>query len=516
MAVAYVASAGGSGNLGGDPTVTKPGSVVDGHLLVAFVCTSNGAANAPTAPSGWSTHGSSLSADFRIDWKIASSEPSSWVWSTPGISNAWVVVMVFSGVDTSNPFGEILGTNAGNGTGNIDLTGLTPTATYLVNVVTKAVNSGTWTPPGSVTEDFDFTVGGGLNYSVAGGHETVTAGVGTGTRSWDPSNTGNNLRAGYLFTINPTPIPATVNPPAAASTAGGSAPAASATASPAGALATATAGALVPTVISQPPDIVVPAAAASATALAPKVGPDVTAPAAAASATALAPKVGPDAAPAPAAATAGGLVPVVSADARVDVPAASATATPGSGVIAAGSATMYPPTAQAIADGPNPVISSGASLSAPAAAAAAEAIVPSVGAHVSIQPAPAAATAAGPVPVVSAGASLSAPAAAAAAGAIVPNVGAHATRTPPPAAATAAGHAPVLTAFSRLYPPPAQAQAFNRPPAVNLAAADSKVYIKENGRKFTLIENPRQHVHHDRQRQVEKTEHSRTWTLTEV
>jgi hypothetical protein len=190
MVVELVASscAAAAGQLGGNPTITKPGSVADGHFLLAFVNSTSGATNGPAAPSGWLA-GPLLDTDCRLDYKFASGEPGSWAWDTPGVSNGTVIFAAFSGVDTSNPFGdvELLHTS---GNGNIDIPSVDATLAtlYLVSMAQKAAN-GTFTHPSGMTEDFDATTSGAFAYASGVAHETLAAGA-SGTKTWDPSNTG--------------------------------------------------------------------------------------------------------------------------------------------------------------------------------------------------------------------------------------------------------------------------------------------------------------------------------------
>lgn len=200
----FVAVMSGSGTTGGDATVTKDGAVQDGHFLVAFITSPNSAANAPTNPDGsWTDHPDSLTAECRLAYKFANGEPASWTWAVPGLSTGQVTVVAFSGVDPLDPIGEIQGTLVAASAGNLVLDGLTPTAEYLFQMVVKHVGTAqTWTPPGTTSEDYDQQSAGSPTYAIGGGHELVTPGVATGTRTWDPSNTGNNSIRGYLLTLN--------------------------------------------------------------------------------------------------------------------------------------------------------------------------------------------------------------------------------------------------------------------------------------------------------------------------
>lgn len=190
-----------SGNLGGDIAVPKGAGVVDGLFLVALIGTSSGSGSAPAAGSGWSA-GPLLDADCRIEYKWAASEGSTWAWVVPGAANGFAMVAGFSGVDRANPFGDCDFVHTTT-TGDAVLPSVDATAEtlYSFQMVAKAITAAnTWTPPGSVTEDADGTIGGSLGWKYAAGHETLSVGA-SGTRSWDPSNTGSNQLFGTILTL---------------------------------------------------------------------------------------------------------------------------------------------------------------------------------------------------------------------------------------------------------------------------------------------------------------------------
>lgn len=85
MAISYVGSSNVANGLaaGTSAVVPKPGGVVNGDFLLAFVST--GVTSAITAPPGWTEVplGTNTAPNLqnRIYWKVASSEPASWTWT---------------------------------------------------------------------------------------------------------------------------------------------------------------------------------------------------------------------------------------------------------------------------------------------------------------------------------------------------------------------------------------------------------------------------------------------------
>ncbi len=94
MPIAYRAGATAQGI--SSATVTKPGSVVDGDVLYAFV-NSDGTVN---TPSGWTFLKGGTIAVLR---RVASSEPASWAFTSASASYTAATVDAYSGVDNVTP-----------------------------------------------------------------------------------------------------------------------------------------------------------------------------------------------------------------------------------------------------------------------------------------------------------------------------------------------------------------------------------------------------------------------------
>lgn len=199
----YIASAAtGVASLGSaNVAVTKPGSVADGHLLVAHCASS--AAVTWTTPAGWN-----LAVDLtgcKLYWKVASGEGATWTFTRNGTTNAAAVhVTAWSGAHPTSPISVSSGVANANAT-SIALPSVSPAGSAtLGQMVCILVSGRTWTPPGTTTERYDAGASGTAHVA-AGGDEEVSAGA-TGTRTWTPSGAANN-RSGIIFAIAPAPPP---------------------------------------------------------------------------------------------------------------------------------------------------------------------------------------------------------------------------------------------------------------------------------------------------------------------
>lgn len=148
-------------------TIAKPAGTVDGDLLVAAITIDN--TNAVTAPAGWTliadTLFSSSTKHVSTYYKVASSEGASWTWTFAStICTGWVGA--YSACAPASPLA--LNTSNPNQANSLTstATGLT-TATANVLLIAVYSNGGgrTYTPAGTMTEQFDS--GGGPSLMVA-------------------------------------------------------------------------------------------------------------------------------------------------------------------------------------------------------------------------------------------------------------------------------------------------------------------------------------------------------------
>lgn len=201
--VAFVAESRASGALGADPNPAKPAGATVGHLLTGMVYNAaGGAITVPADTNPWQTAESSI-AGLRLFWKTLNADdtPLTNFLFTVTAGNTAVNLVAFSGAHPTNPFDGINVVQTTTG-GNIVIPQITPSvATYLWSMVQKMVsNAGqTFTPLNGQAEKYDGATPNG--FGTAGGDETVTAGVPTGSRTWDPSNATSGAVAGYLFAL---------------------------------------------------------------------------------------------------------------------------------------------------------------------------------------------------------------------------------------------------------------------------------------------------------------------------
>jgi hypothetical protein len=477
MAVVLRGVTTGSGNLGGNPQPAKPAGTVQGDVLVAWILTTNGAGNAPANPSvDWVDVPGVIGADQRLSYLVAgASEPSTYLWDTPGIAMATVILAAFGGVDTSDPIAEFSQLALGANPGNVDIPSLNATAAYLFEMVEKMNNAAnTWTPPSGISEDADGQLGGALTYNYAAGHATVPNGA-IGTQTWDPTNTSNNNIAGVAFTLNPTPVNATVTGvPAATASAEAKVPDLAWSANPLPPAAAASALSPVPTPVASNGVTGVPVATAFAQALSADLSWGAVLFPPAAQATALAP------------------VPTYRSDWTVAAPTALATAAAYFATVVADSQVLDPQ-GVAVAQAYAPEISADANVEAVTATATAEALEAGYTFELNGLVIAPTATAFGlnPTPAVSATASIAAAVAQATALAIAPEVAATARVVTPRAMATASGLTPVVSASADLLLSPALAAAWANTPRINYVPYSHRATAREVRRTTTIRLVPR-------------------------
>ena len=171
-------------------TVSVPGGVADGDLLILTVATSTNSASSPAThntPSGWTlitslARGGQRSSAF---WRIAASEPADYspTWSSQ-TGGHLLTINRFTGAAASSPI-DVSGTGSANSS-----TATAPTVTTTVaDTLLCAIYSHTATggnkfsqPPG-MTERWDIAGTGGNGPGVALDTEAVSAAGATGTRA---------------------------------------------------------------------------------------------------------------------------------------------------------------------------------------------------------------------------------------------------------------------------------------------------------------------------------------------
>lgn len=177
-------------------TVTKPTGTVDGDLLLVFAFC-NGAGVTFTPPAGWTT--STSGSGVHAWWKVASGEGASWTFTRSANTNSAVIQAArLTGVSPTSPVDAFSATGIVGSTTPADIpTQTVTTGVYLFQMASGVLN-GTWTPPGSATEDYD-VLAAAASWGVAAGHETIGPGA-TGTRTWTSTITG--AKGGVMWSLN--------------------------------------------------------------------------------------------------------------------------------------------------------------------------------------------------------------------------------------------------------------------------------------------------------------------------
>jgi hypothetical protein len=211
-------------------TINVPAGTVANDVMIASITmrpcsnTSGGACTTTfTAPAGWTQVGTTIDQTtgagtggyghrLAMYRRVATgAEPASYTWSFGGAplhAGAAGAVSSFSGVDTANPIvanaGQVTAAAATHVAPTINTTPVTNT--MLVSTFT-ANSSGTWTPPGSMTERADvasLAVPNDLGLSLEQNTEAVPAAGLTGTRTATQSTPpASDTGATYSLALRP-------------------------------------------------------------------------------------------------------------------------------------------------------------------------------------------------------------------------------------------------------------------------------------------------------------------------
>lgn len=186
MGVAFksATSAGAYAPAGGTITVTKPGAVVAGDLLVAVMFTTGGTMTPPDAD--WALIGSEgITSGVSIGrawYKFAGgSEPASYDWAMSTGDSAVLMMSAYTGAHTSSPIDQLTWGGSTSPTTLQIAPSQTSTEadTMLICAWAAVGGSGAYTPPVEMTELADVTTAWQFGAAAYEAHETAGA---TGTR----------------------------------------------------------------------------------------------------------------------------------------------------------------------------------------------------------------------------------------------------------------------------------------------------------------------------------------------
>ncbi len=196
MVVAFksATSAGAYTPAGGTITITTPGAVASGDLLVAIIFTTGGS---PAPPSGWTQIGSDgLTSSVSIGkawYKVAGpSEPANYTWSMSASDSAVLLMSAYTGVDIGGPVETLTwGGSAGATTAqNAPASSPTMPGAMQVSAWGATGGGGSYAPPSGMTEFADTTTAWQFG---AGAYDALDASGSTGVRT-----ATCNTSTGYL------------------------------------------------------------------------------------------------------------------------------------------------------------------------------------------------------------------------------------------------------------------------------------------------------------------------------
>lgn len=195
MAVAFksATSAGAYTPVSGTLTITTPGAVASGDVLVAVVFTTGGS---PTAPAGWTqVGGDGLTSGVsigRVWYKVAASEPGSYDWVVSTTDSTVLLMSAHTGVNTGNPVETLSWGGSTTGTTSQVAPASSPTMPGAMQVCAWGATggSGAYTPPSGMTEHADITT---LWQFGAAAYDALDVSGSTGTRT-----ATCNTSTGYL------------------------------------------------------------------------------------------------------------------------------------------------------------------------------------------------------------------------------------------------------------------------------------------------------------------------------
>lgn len=199
MAVSYVATTTASLVAStADLVIDTPPGTQDRDLMVlSWAATS--AVHVSMEDFGWSqiTISDPFTSRFVELWaKIADSEPATQTIITqPTVNTIVASLTTYHGVDQLEPVPVAsVATNTSAST-TIVIPSVTPTRSGSMLHAAVGGQSGTWSPPGSITERWDLAAGGANPVNGAGGEEALASTAATGTRTFTQSTSTTNAGA---------------------------------------------------------------------------------------------------------------------------------------------------------------------------------------------------------------------------------------------------------------------------------------------------------------------------------
>lgn len=193
----------------------------EGDLMLAVIMVEGRSAAQVTDPAGWtratsqnasgSQHSLVICYRFAAAGDVSGASPT-WTWDFTGTREFVASMLVFRGVDTSNPVNDVSTASYTNNSAATTVPAVTPTVAGTMLLAAGTINRGatfTWAAP--MTEQTDAQTGGG------GGNISLTTATGTGpaanassgTRSTTASG-ADNRRVAAMLALAPATVPGPV------------------------------------------------------------------------------------------------------------------------------------------------------------------------------------------------------------------------------------------------------------------------------------------------------------------
>ena len=175
-------------------TLTKPATLQDGDVMLAACAPRGGTATTVTSvPTGWTLVGTRVDSTTNISLVVyvhvvtdAASEPASYSWGLSSSQKMGLSLVVYTGIDTTNPIDAEGGVATASGTSHV-APSIAPSVSGDVLVTYFATATCTqWTAPAGMTERSDNTFcsqSNGTNADMSTSDEFLSAAGATGTRT---------------------------------------------------------------------------------------------------------------------------------------------------------------------------------------------------------------------------------------------------------------------------------------------------------------------------------------------
>lgn len=188
-------------------TCSKPAGVVSGDVLIAIIGYYNPTAPI-TPPSGWTLGDSGSNGNNAGAWyrkAAGGSEPSTYSWTFTGSDESEVVILAYSGIDTTTPVGAYSKNTATGGDGGVVATGVTATNAgsllFLAGTNAGYAIGKPLQPPSGMTERAEIQ-GASFGAAYAADLEIAAGATGDKTATRESGGTNTGPYTAFLVALN--------------------------------------------------------------------------------------------------------------------------------------------------------------------------------------------------------------------------------------------------------------------------------------------------------------------------